>query len=237
VDLRPGRTRNRSPEADAKPAKASEADQFYTTLVGLRRTLSSIKSSRIATARYSVSIRLPPKRKRGRISHLPCPCPLCGARMIIIEASRAAASQSGSRPQAGSTRHDPDRLCTSPLYRSDAPAPRRRRSLAAQSRRSTRRSSAALASVSPSCSGWGTCWALPSTSSHVKVTARSSPSKFRWRRPGLAPPRRALGSPGTNWWRRAPRLARSVRLWNLPFPTIRLRLFQIYDFYGGRDRD
>ena len=60
---------------------------------------------------------------------LPCPCPRCGARMIVIEVSRAAASRAGGRHRLGSTRHEPDLLSTLRLSRSDALAPRRRRSL------------------------------------------------------------------------------------------------------------
>ena len=70
------------------------------------------------------------------------PCPHCGARMIVIEVFRGAASQVGGRPQPRATCHDPDRLSAPPLSRSVAPTPRWRRFLSAKPRQSASRSAA-----------------------------------------------------------------------------------------------
>jgi putative transposase len=65
---------------------------------------------------------------------LPCPCPCCGGRMIVIRCSRAAASRGGGRPRSGSTHHKPEAIGERHGFPSpNAPAPRRRRSLSTQS--------------------------------------------------------------------------------------------------------
>src|SRR6185312_234715 len=68
---------------------------------------------------------------------LPCPCPRCGARMIVIEVF-ARASRGGARCRAGSTHHEPDLPSTSQLSRSDALASRWQRYLSVRPRPSMR---------------------------------------------------------------------------------------------------
>ena len=80
------------------------------------RVLNANRAENIATARALLHI-VPPADPQEQpditpdaLHVLPCPCPRCGARMIVIEVFARGCGQAGARCRARSTRHDPGLL-------------------------------------------------------------------------------------------------------------------------------